>query len=105
MKEKCDCSVSYVQVVGRLLSPAFNVEILEPSGTFLLKRDQLAKCPTLMAYEKDSIAIYDNFMGRGLQDFPHIVTVWRGQVGGVVVEDDWDEEEYEVDDFEEEFAL
>ncbi|KAK4266726.1 hypothetical protein QN277_023612 [Acacia crassicarpa] len=68
--------VSHVKVVGRPLSPAFGIEIREPSsGTFVLKCDQLAKCPTQPAFSNE-----------------------------VVEEYDWDEED-EVDDFEEAYAL
>ncbi|KAL1360330.1 hypothetical protein HN51_005697 [Arachis hypogaea] len=97
--------VSYVQVVGCSLSPAFNVEILDPTGRFLLKSDHLARGQTLMAFENEPAGMYDNFMVRGLRDFPQIVTILRGHMGGVVVEDDWDGDEYEVDDIEEEYAL
>ncbi|KAK7294996.1 hypothetical protein RJT34_17898 [Clitoria ternatea] len=95
--------VSYVEVLGGSLSPPFSVDILEPSGVFVLKRDQLANCQPLMTSENDSQAIPAHHMRRGLRDFQHIVTILRGHIG--VVEDDWDEEEYEVDDFEEEYAL
>lgn len=37
--------VSYVQALGSSLSPAFSVDILEPSGMFVLKRDRLANYP------------------------------------------------------------
>jgi hypothetical protein len=35
--------MTYVQVVGRSLSPAFGVEILEPSGKFVLLLNKLEK--------------------------------------------------------------
>jgi hypothetical protein len=31
------CSVSHIQANGRSLSPAFGVEIVEPSGNFVLE--------------------------------------------------------------------
>ena len=36
-------SISLVQVVGRCLSPAFVVENIQPSGTFVLKKDMRCK--------------------------------------------------------------
>ncbi|XP_027350170.1 F-box protein At4g00755 [Abrus precatorius] len=95
--------VSYVQVLGGSLSPPFSVEILEPSGMFVLKRDQLANCQPLITSGNESQAISADYMQRGLRDFQQIVTILRGHVVGVV-EDDWDEDEYEVDDYEE-YAL
>lgn len=37
------CSVSHVEVVGQSLFPALDVEVLEPSGTFVLKNDLQAQ--------------------------------------------------------------
>ncbi|KAK7846461.1 hypothetical protein CFP56_007949 [Quercus suber] len=36
-------SISHVHVVGRCLSPAFVVENIQPSGTFVLKKDMRCK--------------------------------------------------------------
>lgn len=94
--------VSHVQVLGGSLSPPFSVDILQPSGMFVLKRDQLANYQPSMTSENESGEI--SAEQRGLRDFRHIVTLLRGQIVGVV-DDDWDEEDYEVDDFEEEYAL
>ncbi|XP_028769086.1 F-box protein At4g00755 isoform X1 [Neltuma alba] len=97
--------VSHVQVVGRPLSPAFSVEIREPSsGTFLLKCDQLAKCPTQPAFSNESHAIPPDYVQRRIRDFQQIVTMLRENVVEVVEEEDWDEDE-EVDDFEDAYAL
>ncbi|KAK7340194.1 hypothetical protein VNO77_20890 [Canavalia gladiata] len=96
--------VSYVQVLGSSLSPPFSVEILEPSEMFVLKRDQLANCLPPMTSENESQAISADYMQRGLGDIQQFVTILRGHVVGVV-EDVWDEDEYDVDDFEEEYAL
>lgn len=35
--------MSHVEIVGQSLSPALSVEVLEPSGTFVLKYDQQAQ--------------------------------------------------------------
>ncbi|OIV98747.1 hypothetical protein TanjilG_24918 [Lupinus angustifolius] len=94
--------ISYVQIVGCSLSPAYSVEILEPSGRFVLKSDQLARCQPLLPSEEESGAISTDHMPVGLRDFPHIVNILQEHVIGVV-EHDWDE--YEVDDFEEEYAV
>nr|AFK39809.1 unknown [Lotus japonicus] len=94
--------ISHVQAVGSLLSPAFSVDILEPSGMFVLKCDRNYQPPATS--EEESGANSTDYMQRGLRDFQQIVTILRGHVIGVV-EDDWDEEEYEADDFEEEYAL
>ncbi|XP_020219016.1 F-box protein At4g00755 isoform X2 [Cajanus cajan] len=94
--------VSHVQVLGGSLSPAFNADILDPSGNFVLKRDQMANCQPVITSGNESQEISAEH--RGLRDFRNIVTILRGQVVGIG-EDDWDEEEYEIDDFEEEYAL
>ena len=39
-------SISHVHVVGRCLSPAFVVENIQPSGTFVLKKDMRCKFHT-----------------------------------------------------------
>ncbi|CAI0425268.1 unnamed protein product [Linum tenue] len=90
--------ISHVQVMGRTLSPAFGVEILEPSGCFTL--NALSYEPTLP--EKPSPNAY--LQGR-IRDLEQILNLLRDQ--GVVVEEyDWNGDEEEVDDeFEEDFAL
>ncbi|XP_062156810.1 F-box protein At4g00755-like [Alnus glutinosa] len=45
--------ISYVQAVGRSLSPAFGVEILEPSGKFVLKNDMKHKPHTHPSLPED----------------------------------------------------
>lgn len=98
--------ICYVQAMGIPLSPAFSVEILEPSGMFVLKNDQKAMCRG--SSENESGGISTDYVQR--EDFRHMFTLARGQLMGIgFVEDDWDEEEeeeeYEADDFEEDYAL
>lgn len=57
---------------------------------FVLKRDQLARCQFLPTSEND---------------VPQIATILGEEHLVGVVEHDWDEDEYEVDDFEEGYAL
>ncbi|RDX83211.1 F-box protein [Mucuna pruriens] len=90
-----------MDVLGGSLSPPFNVDILEPSGMFVLKRDQLANYQPVMTSGNESQEILAD--ERGPNDFRQIVTLFREQVVGLM-EDDWDEEEYEVDDFDPEYA-
>ncbi|CAN1236813.1 F-box protein At4g00755 [Linum grandiflorum] len=92
----CICNV---QVMGRPLSPAFGVDIVEPSGGFNLK--VLSYEPTL----PEQLSPNEYLQGR-IRDLEQILNLLRDQ--GVVVEDyDWHGEEEEEDDaeFEEEFAL
>lgn len=100
--ENCDCSVSHVQVLGGSLSPPFNVDILQPSGMFVLKRDQLANHQPVVTSGNESQDVSDE--QRGLGDIQRIVTILRAQGVGVV-EDEWDEDEYDIDDIDPEFAL
>ncbi|KAG4992753.1 hypothetical protein AAZX31_09G243200 [Glycine max] len=93
--------VSHVQVLGSSLSPPFNVDILQPSGMFVLKRDQLANHQSVVTSGNESQEILAE--QRELRDYQHIVTIFRGQALGIV-EDEWDEEEYD-DDFDPEYAL
>ncbi|KAK7256701.1 hypothetical protein RIF29_30158 [Crotalaria pallida] len=96
--------ISYVKVIGFSLSPAFSVEILDPSGLFELKSGKQARCQHLLNSAKESgTNSYDNVQ-MALRDFPQIVNILREHVVGLV-EHEWDEEEYEGDDFEEEYAL
>ena len=83
------------------MSPPFNVDILQPSGMFVLKRDQLANHQSVVTSGNESQEILAE--QRELRDYQHIVTIFRGQALGIV-EDEWDEEEYD-DDFDPEYAL
>ncbi|CDP08883.1 unnamed protein product [Coffea canephora] len=91
--------VSHVKVLGRPLSPAFHVEILEPSGKFLLKYCPHALQHTLQSKEPELapmpiIATEDVFWGR--------VGLLQYLVGGNQEADgpfDSDDEENEMDQF------
>lgn len=82
------------------MSPAFSVDILGPSGMFVLKRDHMANCqpPEPSENESGAAALTD-------RDFQQIVTILRGHVMGVGAVDGWEEEDYEVDDFDEDNAF
>jgi len=84
------------------LSPPFNVEILEPSGMFVLKRDQLANHQPVLTSGNESEDASEE--PRIMRDIQRIVTILRAQGVGVL-EDEWDDEEYDIDDFDPEFAL
>ena len=84
------------------MSPPFNVDILQPSGMFVLKRDQLADHQPVVTSGNESQEI--SAEQREVRDFQHIVTILSGQALGIV-EDEWDEEEFDVDDFDPEYAL
>ncbi|CAJ1816717.1 unnamed protein product [Sphenostylis stenocarpa] len=94
--------VSHVQVLGGSLSPPFSVNILQPSGMFVLKRDQLANHQPVVKSGNESEDV--SVEPRGMRDYQQIVTIMRGQVVGFV-EDEWDEEEYDIDDFDPEQAF
>ncbi|PNY13005.1 cyclin-like protein/F-box protein [Trifolium pratense] len=85
--------VSHVQAQGIQLSPAFTVDILGPSGMFVLKRDHRANCQPSATSEDESGEITTD------GDFQQIVDILRGHAMGIGAVDGWDEEEYEVDDF------
>ncbi|XP_044501839.1 F-box protein At4g00755-like isoform X2 [Mangifera indica] len=66
--------VSHVQILGRSLSPAFGVDILEPSGKFLLKVNSYARpseCEDLC--ENHSVNLRSRVRGLGL-----IISILRG---------------------------
>ncbi|KAI4328731.1 hypothetical protein L6164_021064 [Bauhinia variegata] len=94
--------VSHVQVNGRLLLPAFSVEILEPSGNVVLKKDHLATCrPYSILSGNESNAISNGYyVRRQLRDFQQVVNMLQGNVMEVVEDHVWDEEEDEVDELE-----
>uniref|UniRef100_A0A2P2KVI2 Uncharacterized protein MANES_01G261800 n=1 Tax=Rhizophora mucronata TaxID=61149 RepID=A0A2P2KVI2_RHIMU len=86
--------VSHVQVMGRPLSPAFGVEILEPSGKFLLKAQ---------SYNQRNIPEHDirPFPGAdmlyGVRDLERIVNMLRGPEI-VIAGYDWNAENDESDE-------
>ncbi|XP_030457427.2 F-box protein At4g00755 [Syzygium oleosum] len=88
--------VSHVRVLGRPLSPTFGVDIIEPSGKFVLKA---------LSYTKESLPessprrISSLELQRRVRNLEHILNMLRGNVRDV--EDIWDEGQ---DDSDEEFA-
>lgn len=87
-------SVSHVQVKGKSLSPAFGVEIHEPSGQFVLKNNMQAKGniqPSLP--ENDSNVNADLDMERDIRDMLPFVNMLQGNVA--------DFDEFEWNDVEE----
>lgn len=92
--------VAHVQALGIQLSPAFTVDILGPSGMFVLKRNHGPNCQPTVTSENQSEAIITD------RNFRQIVNILRAQVMGVEAMDGWDEDEYEVDDdFDEDIPL
>lgn len=91
-----NCSISYVEVVGQSLSPPFGVEILEPSGKFVLKNDMKHKFhthPNLPENEPGEISA--DQMQRRLMELHRIVNLLQGNVV-----EDVDEYEFGEDDIE-----
>lgn len=72
------CSVSYVQVVGQSLSPVFGVEILEPSGKFVLKHDMLGKFHAKSSIPENQHENTDDDLQRHLIDWQHILDMLQG---------------------------
>ncbi|GMH21699.1 hypothetical protein Nepgr_023541 [Nepenthes gracilis] len=85
--------ITHVQVMGRSLSPVFGVEILEPSGKFLLKYDSQARyCPPTSA--GGSVETPEGSMlAPGLLQRRHvrgweILNLFRGNIGVEVYDSD-----------------
>lgn len=73
--------ISYVQVVGRSLSPAFGVEIVEPSGKFVLKNDMKYSFHNQPRPPEDEPGeISAGYVQSHLMDWQHIVNLLRGNV-------------------------
>ncbi|KAJ7951073.1 F-box protein [Quillaja saponaria] len=103
--------VSHVQVVGRSLSPAFGVEILDSSGEFILKNDQLLHCPTKTSLsDNEPNAVSADYLQRQVRDLQNIVDLMQENVQ-IVEPLGWDGDEdddfwiHGGADFEEEYAL
>lgn len=87
-----------MQVIGRPLSPAFDVEILEPSGKFQLKCNRQAKaCNQLSMLENEPRTILPTYLERRVIELRQIVNMLRGNVGQGE-EYAWEEEEDEPDE-------
>ncbi|XP_023539761.1 F-box protein At4g00755-like [Cucurbita pepo subsp. pepo] len=91
--------VSHVKVIGRPLSPSFDIEILEPSGKFLLKCNYQAKttCNQLIMLENEPRTILPTYLERRVVELRQIVNMLRGNVvqGEYYA---WGEEEDESDE-------
>ena len=98
-------SISYVQVVGRSLSPTFCVEILEPSGTFVLKNDTQGKFYTPPSLPKNEAhEISDDQLQRGFRYRQHLVNILGGNEYAVEFIDEYESGE-EEDEAEVEYAF
>ncbi|KAF5733007.1 F-box protein [Tripterygium wilfordii] len=87
--------VSHVQVMGRSLSPAFDVEILKPSGEFALK--VLSYTQPNPPEDSPVTTASSEYLLRRVRDLAQIVNMLQGDVG--VHEDyEWEEEDVEADD-------
>lgn len=96
------CSVCHVKAKGRSLSPAFSVEILEPSGKFVLKNNMQAKGsfqPSLSKCQAVTSVIFE----RRARDLQQIVNMLLEEFDGENIDD----EEYgeEEDDSDEELYI
>ncbi|XP_004492681.1 F-box protein At4g00755-like [Cicer arietinum] len=94
--------ISYVQALGIQLSPAFSVEILDPSGMFVLKRDQRAKCEPHATSDDESGMLNENLL-REFRDFRRLL-MWE-HVMRIGAENGWDEEDYANGDFDFDFGF
>ena len=79
------------------MSPVFSIEILDPSGNFVLKSDHLAKCQTQPQPAFSRNKFY------AISTFQQMRTMLQDNVE--VVENIWDEEDEETDELEEDYAL
>ncbi|XP_031261383.1 F-box protein At4g00755 [Pistacia vera] len=86
--------VSHVQIVGRSLSPTFGVDILEPSGKFVLKVNSYTKPSEC----EDSSANPSVSLRRSVADLGQIINILRGNVFDGP-EYEWGEEDDSDDEF------
>lgn len=91
--------ISYAQVMGRSLSPVFGVEILEPSGTCMLRYDDKAKSNAKTSSSGNDVDMNSgtDYLQRRVRDLQQIVNILQGHVGAY--------EEFEVDEEEEDGVL
>ncbi|XP_030932658.1 F-box protein At4g00755-like [Quercus lobata] len=95
--------MSYVQVMGCSLSPALRVEILEPSGTFVLKKDMQGKFHTQPGLpENEAREIPNDRWQRRIRYLQHFVDILQGNANVVIEEYESGEEE---DEAEEEYPV
>ncbi|KAA8520577.1 hypothetical protein F0562_014833 [Nyssa sinensis] len=97
--------VSHVQVLGQSLFPAFDIEILEPSGKFLLKfcpKDRYRASPCLLhgepwAIPRELPALPSNLVQGNLRHLEQLLNMLHGNELGVEPYE-WDDEDNELDD-------
>ncbi|XP_044492463.1 F-box protein At4g00755-like isoform X2 [Mangifera indica] len=87
--------VSHVQIMGRLLSPALGVDILEPSGKFVLKVNSY----TQPSKTGDSCANSSVYLQRRVRDLGQIINILPGNVFDAT-EYEWVEEDDSDDEFD-----
>ena len=90
------CSVAHVQAVGRPLSPAFGIQILEPSEKFVLKVLNYDAQPTSPEQTSPPSSLQMR-----VRDLEQIMNLLQGNVDGIV-EYEWDIDDEESDEDEEE---
>nr|XP_023898815.1 F-box protein At4g00755-like [Quercus suber]POE52788.1 f-box protein [Quercus suber] len=96
--------ISYVQVVGHSLSPALRVEILEPSGTFVLKKVMQGKFHTQPGLPENEAREIPNVQWqRRIRYLQHFVDILQGNANVVEIEEY--ESGEEEDEAEEEYTL
>lgn len=89
------CSVCHVEVKGKPLSPAFGVEIHEPSGEFVLKNDVQAKLHS-QPPENESVVISAVNLENMRDDMLPVVNL---NVEGIEEEYEWEEEQGSDDEY------
>lgn len=103
-RQEIDClfyiCVSHVKVIGRSLSGAFGIEIIEPSQKFVMKALSYA-IPSLP--EEDPNEMSRMYWQRHVRDLGHFVNLLRGNVMDMdAAADGWDEDEDGEEDEDEE---
>lgn len=95
------CSVSHVQVVGYPLAPALGVEVIDPSGKFVLKHNLQAGNSQPNLPENKPCLISTAHLERRVRTLEQILEMLRGNEIEYVVADEEDDD----DESEEEFVL
>lgn len=94
--------MAHVQVKGRPLSSAFGVEILGPSGKFVLKTLSSAPPSSLPPGLPEDDALYHGVPLQGLADLEQVVN----GLGVGVLDEDWNSEDDEAaDEMDDELAF
>lgn len=94
--------MAHVQVKGRPLSSAFGVEILGPSGKFVLKTLSSAPQSSLPPSLPEDDALYHGVPLQALADLEQVVN----GLGVGVLDEDWNSEDDEAaDEMDDELAF